>query len=363
MHLTAPAQFGGLESVVSGLASASAARGHDVTVFLALSPSAPVPSWTAALERAGVRIAAEHVGNRAYLTERRLVRALLARVNPDIVHTHGYRSDVLHAGVAHGRGIPVVSTAHGFSGKIGGLAFNERMQVWSWRRFDRVVAVSDALQAHLVSLGVPATRLTVIRNGLIAPPPPLDRDEARRALGIPASPFVVGWVGRLSAEKDPLLAVEAFSALNEDSAVLCVVGDGPERAVCEARAEALGIGGRVHFVGAKPDAAQLLSAFDALLLSSRTEGTPMIILEAALATVPIVATAVGGVPAVVGGDGLLCPPGDAQALGRALQSVLKDRAGARERAAVLSARLRAEEEQDDWVGQYLALYHSLVRAK
>lgn len=358
-HVAAPAEFGGLERVLAGLLPALASRGHEVMFIAILSPGITESPFVAQLREAGLLVEVHHVGNRDYFGERRLVRRLLREAKTEVVHTHGYRPDFLHVGVAHGLGLPVVSTAHGFASATPGRSFQERLQVWAWRHFDRVVAVSEPLEAHLLQLGVPRTRLTRILNGIVASANPLTRAEAREALGLPAEAQVVGWVGRLSAEKDPLLAVDALSASGRDALRLCFVGDGPLRQAVRERAATLGVTDRVHADGARAEAARFLAAFDALLLSSRTEGTPMTILEAGLAEVPIVATAVGGVPDVVGNDGLLVPLGDATALGAALDRVFEDHATARNRATSLLARLQEQSAANDWVAAYESLYREL----
>lgn len=359
VHLTAPAQYGGLESVVSALATATAARGNRVVVLLALSPGVSVPSWAESLGKADVTVEIRHVGARAYLQERRLVRDLLKREKATVAHTHGYRSDILHRSVAHSLGVPTISTAHGFASRKPNLSLNERLQVWSWRRYDCVVAVSGPLRDHLARLGVPSDRLAMIRNGLSVSSDPLPRLSARGSLRLDPSAPVIGWVGRLSEEKDPCLAIEALAAMSGAQAHLCFVGDGPLRPTCEKRAQALGVASRVHFAGARSDAATLMKAFDTLVLSSRTEGTPMTILEAALAEVPIVATAVGGVPDVLGSEGELVAAGDRDALAAALGRSLRERGSALANAVALRSRLLAREHQEDWVGQYLALYEAL----
>lgn len=359
-HVTAPAQFGGLERVVSGLARGQRARGHEVMVIAVISPGVAIPPWVPALADAGVRVEVHHVGNRAYFAERRLVRRLLQEMRADVVHTHGYRSDVLHLSVAHGLGMPVVSTAHGFASQRPGLSLHEKIQVYAWRRVDRVVAVSEPLQQHLIRLGVPAARIAQIRNGFVGSPGSLTREEARRELGLPSDAPVIGWVGRMSGEKDPMLAVEVLAALAAPHAHLCFIGDGPLRAACEARAAALGLGGRLRASGARPEAARFLAAFDVLLLSSQTEGTPMTILEAAMAGVPIVSTSVGGVPDVVREDGALVPHGDAALLAAAVRGAIENPAEAARKSDRLRTRLMREEAMDDWVGSYEALYRSLI---
>ena len=95
LHLTAPAPFGGLERVVSGLARESVARGHEVVLQMTLSPGEGVPSWASALTAQGVTLEPTHVGARSYLAERRAVRSIIARHRSQVVHSHGYRSDFL----------------------------------------------------------------------------------------------------------------------------------------------------------------------------------------------------------------------------------------------------------------------------
>src|SRR5687768_13527308 len=114
LHVVAPAHFGGLESVVRELAAGHIRHGHTVRVALVLSPGDQSHPLVHALEAAGVTAIPRYIRNRGYLSERRAVRALCRQHRPDIVHTHGYRSDVVDGGVARSEGIPVVSTCHGF---------------------------------------------------------------------------------------------------------------------------------------------------------------------------------------------------------------------------------------------------------
>src|SRR5262249_32473885 len=161
--------------------------------------------------------------------------------------------------------------------------FYERLQRRAFRRFEAVVAVSRPLATLLRNDGIAPSRVHLIPNGYAAPvfSP---RDEARQSLGLGPG-FVAGWIGRLSHENAPDVFAAALSRRGSDVAGV-VVGDGRESTRNP----------RVIWKGRGPDAGLLIKAFDVLVLSSRTEGTPIVLFEAMAAGVPVVATAVGGVP-------------------------------------------------------------------
>ena len=143
LQVAAPAEAGGLERVVETLAVGLHGRGHDVSVAtLLLGRSADHP-FVQALQGTGVRLHLLPMAPRDYLRERRELRALFAAVRPDVVHTHGYRIDLLNRGIVAGLGIPTVTTVHGASmqGGAKGKLF-EWLQRMNYRRFDAVVAVS-----------------------------------------------------------------------------------------------------------------------------------------------------------------------------------------------------------------------------
>jgi glycosyltransferase involved in cell wall biosynthesis len=279
------------------------------------------------------------------------------------VHTHGYRSDVIAGLAARRGGIPTVTTLHGFTRHGVKNRVFEWLQLRAAAASDAAIAVSEPLLAELERRGVPRERIALIPNRLgPSTAPYLTRDAARARLGLAPDGRVVGWMGRLSIEKDPASFVRAFAAMRRDDERACIVGDGPERAVAAATAASLGVADVVHFAGALPDAGKLLAAFDLLVLSSRTEGTPMVVLEAAQAGTPVVSTPVGGVPALLSDDGgWLAESTDAAALAAAIRSALGDRDAAMRRAAALRARL-GQAETTEWLARHRALYAGL-RAK
>ena len=167
-------------------------------------------------------------------------------------------------------------------------------------RADEVVALSDHNRAQLEGhLGLEPGRCTVIPNAvpaaLFAPADASARDRARRSLDLGDAPTVL-FVGTLSWEKAPAVAVTAIGLLTD--AHLVIAGDGPERADLEAIAQRVAPG-RVTFVGSVTDTASLYAASDLLLLTSRTEAMPGVLIEAGMAGLPVVAARVGAVPEIV----------------------------------------------------------------
>ena len=364
LHVLAPAPYGGLERVVGALAAGLARRGHQVHVAAVLEPGAPPERhpFVASLSGEFVDVHPLVVSGRAYLGERARVASLCRRLRPDVVHTHGYRADVVDAGAARAAGAPVATTVHGFTGGGARGRLYEALQRLAFRRFHAVAAVSRPLADALRRAGVPEDRLRVIPNAWDGGRERLERAEARERLGIEGDVFHVGWVGRLSREKGADVLLDALARLPDaDRVSVSMIGDGPEAAALRAQAERLGIGAHVRWHGAVDGAAALFAAFDAFVLSSRTEGTPMALFEAMAAGVPVVATRVGGVPFVVGdAEAWLAPPEDPSALARSVDALRRDPAAALSRAAAARARLERDFGADAWLASYEALYAGMA---
>ncbi len=197
---------------------------------------------------------------------------------------------------------------------------------------DAVVAVSSAAGHRSPALRA-SKKVRVIATGL-PPFTPLDRRAARAELGLPESGTVAGVVGRVEPDKGADEALSAFQTLREaiPNAILAFLGPVDLRDSwsdhLRLRAATLGVSESVRFLGERAEAAVLLPAFDLVLHASRHEALPRVLIEALFAQVPVVAAAVGGVPEVIvsGETGLLAPPGDPVALGRAAIRVASDAA-------------------------------------
>jgi glycosyltransferase involved in cell wall biosynthesis len=308
----------------------------------------------------------------------RLAR-LIRKERPQILHTHTAKAGTVGrvaARLAGSRKPPIiVHTFHGhvlrgYFGPVRSLFFR-LLERWLARGTTALVAVSPQVRDDLVALGVaPAERFVVVRLGIElderVAPELNGRAETRRYLGISGDRFAVGWIGRMTAVKRTDDVLIAFKRLRDSGidAVLCMVGDGPDRVLLERRARELGVTRDMLFLGYQEDVAPFYAAFDALVLPSENEGTPVSVIEALAAELPVVATRVGGVPDVVtdGEDGFLVEAGAtddlAERLGRlARDPELRSRMGKKGRERVLP-RYAVERLVDD-VDE---LYRSLLSA-
>jgi glycosyltransferase involved in cell wall biosynthesis len=181
----------------------------------------------------------------------------------------------------------------------------------------------------------------------------------RQKLGITAGVLAFFYVGRLDPIKDLGTLLDAFAALPPEvsrRSRLYLVGEGTERAKLEAKRDALGLAERVILLGARNDVSELLLAADAFVMSSISEGLPMVLLEAMAAGVPCVATAVGGIPRLLGSDrGLSVPAQDSAALASAMASVAQSPELRARLVANAKEKLRKNHAFDAVVDRYLEL--------
>ena len=314
------------------------------------------------LKEAGVPVSAILVPRRGYLEERREVRRLLEVSRPDIVHTHGYRTDLLDSGIARKLGIPTVTTVHGSSRMSWRTAVYEALQFRLLRRFQAVVAVSRPLVAAVRRARVPPERIRLVPNAWDGRFHPQTRVEARNALGLPLDAFVVGWVGRLIPVKGCDVFLRAVNELRDLPVHASIIGGGPEQERLQALIVEPRVRARVNFHGSREAAAQFFRAFDVWVLSSRSEGTPMALFEAMAAGVPIVATDVGGVGDIVSdAEACLVPPEDPRALAACLRDIYSGRLRTQERVTAARTRLMEHFGTEQWIEQYVEVYRSLLR--
>ena len=312
--------MGGADQQILLLARAMRSRGHDVRI-IALAPLGPMGLEA---QREGIQVESLELGRNLGAIPRvlRLVRIIRAW-RPDVLHSHMVHANLLARAIRPvARVRALVSTIHSIND--GGPVRMAAYRLTSGL-VDRFTIISRlAAERYIAIKAVPAHRLQVVPNAVDTDrfhKLPEARAVLRRELGL-GDEFVWLAVGRFEPAKDYPTMIAAFARLAtvRPASRLLLVGQGSLRSEVEGMVRAAGVEAGVRFLGVRRDIAALMSAADSYLLSSAWEGMPVVLLEAAAAELPIVATRVGGVAEVVedGTTGLLVPSADPGALAEAM---------------------------------------------
>jgi len=362
---------GGIGQHVRSLAAGLVARGQRVVVA-----GPKETEVTFSFTEVGARFVEAPIGVTPSPRDLAVARTLARWVKgADVVHAHGFRAGVvaLSAGAGHSwlvagvrrTGVPLVVTWHN-QVLAGGLKGDLMHRVEG--AVARGATLSLGASADLVEAATAAGGNAVL--GPVAAPEPRGstrtRDQVRQEMGIGDAPMVLA-VGRLHTQKDYPTLVAAMASLQsrDPRPILVVAGDGPEESAV--RADIAQHGVEAQLLGRRSDVPDLLRAADLLALSSVWEARALVVQEAMQVGLPVVATAVGGLPELVGDDALLVPPGDVQALAAALADVLDhptEAAARAERALHRSAEWPNEDAVvDEVLGHYRSLRRSTLRGR
>lgn len=349
------AEVGGAQTYVMRLVPALTDRFE-----VAVAAWGPGP-LRAAVEAAGARyVALQHVRRPVsplhdLLGVVELIR-LCRQFRPDIVHTNSSKAGILGRFAAALAGVRVrIFTVHGWAFAQHHGA-SSRLYLWLDRLARPLTTAFICVSEQTRTEGIAAGTCTPDRTVVIANAVDVDATP-QSALG--GDPPRVVTVGRFKEPKDFVTLVRALARCTAPFRAL-VAGDGPDRPAVEAAIRESATGERVELLGERDDVPELLAAADVFVLSSRSEGMPMSVLEAMAAGLPVVATAVGGIPELVesGVTGLLVPAGDVDALAAALNDVLGN--AALRRSLGDAGRQRATERFD--VAAFREAHLSLYRA-
>jgi glycosyltransferase involved in cell wall biosynthesis len=351
---------GGLEKMVVHLSRTLDAAKYRVTVCCLEDPG------ELAAELAGSHVSVVSLRKRGFEPGAFLRLAhRLRREQVRIVHTHNPAAHLYGAVAARMAGVPVV--VHTRHGPRDDARHPPTLRArWLWNLTSVAAAVSqDTADSLLKCNPIDSDRVVSITNGIpVTPSRREDRAAVRSEFGIPDRAPTVGIVARLAPEKAHHTLLTAFTHLRQTApeAHLLIVGDGPLRNALEQQAADQGTAQAVHFAGFRTDVHRMLAAMDVFVLCSAFEGTSLTLLEAMGARVPIVATAVGGNPEVIGGpeNGWLVPPQDPSALAAAIAAVLSDPEAAQVVAERAHARMKSRYGVETMTRQYEALYECLL---
>jgi glycosyltransferase involved in cell wall biosynthesis len=283
-----------------------------------------------------------------------LVR-VLRRERPDIVHANSSKAGVLGRLAARLAGVPIrIFTVHGWAfAAHSGLS--ARLYRWADRAVRPLTSVTICVSERERAAGIAAGTCDPERTVVI--PNAVDVAAAPRATPDHEKARIVA-VGRLKAPKDFLTLVRALRVLPRGTFEAVIAGDGPDRHRLEREIDALGIGESVRLLGERSDVLRLLAEGDVFVLSSRSEGLPMSVLEAMAAGLPVVASRVGGVPELLGDgvEGLLVRPGEVGELAAALADLIAEPALRRRLGDAARARAEAYFDLEPFRRAHVELY-------
>lgn len=365
LYVITKANWGGAQRYVYDLATAARDAGHEVKVIYGEPGVLSARLADEGIPAIRVKELERNLNIKNDWLVYRWLRDFFTHERPDVVHINSSKAGGLGALAARAAGVPlIVFTAHGW-------AFNESRPWWQkiliWKLAGltvllshKTICVSEAIKKDIRSFPFVRNKLVVIRNG-VACEALVPRSAARKMLAPHSSALY--WIGMLS-ELHPTKrvddAIRAFApiAARYNDTGLYIISEGVERARLEQLITDLHLRKRVMLLGFVKDAPRYFSAFNMFIHASQSEALALAILEAGCASLPVVATHVGGIPEIItsGEHGLLVPVHNPATLTAAMESLMRDPQRAAELGTRLHMRVLAEFSKERMVAETLALY-------
>ena len=324
--------YGGQDIYVTGLARFGSAHGLDVrVVVLATSPGVDIPLCRD-LVTEGLPHIVVPAPERFRPVHVRHVAEIIDIIKPDLIHIHEYKSGLI--GLAAGRitGITTVATAHGWTWNSARAVAYEAIERGLLHGFARIVVGTAAMERSLEQARIPDRKIRRVAHPVWLSDSPSKHDfiGPRQRYGVPEDALLLGTLGRLSREKGQADLIRALVKVHDQApdVHLLLGGDGVEQGSLAALSSDLALDDHVHFLGTVPhnEIGEFLKEIDIFVLPSRRDNLPLSLLEAMAAAVPVVATAVGGIPDLIrdGETGYLTQPADPTALVAALKKAIEN---------------------------------------
>jgi glycosyltransferase involved in cell wall biosynthesis len=282
----------------------------------------------------------------------------------DVIHTHGYKSDIIGVLAARRAGIPCVVTPHGFENA---KDLKLRLFVWlgcqAMRFATRVVPLSQQLLEDCKRIGVPPARTLYIQNGVDLS----EVEEAKAPAAISNSEKRIGFAGQMISRKNVFDLLDIFDALHarHPNTRLVLLGDGDQRPALEQYAQRLRSKDNIEFLGFRADRLEVLKSFDLFAMTSTLEGIPRCLMEAAAAEVPVAAYDIPGIDQLIihNQTGLLAPLGNKQQLQAHWETLLFDPDTARKLAAAAKCFVYDNYSGKRMAGEYTRLFEQLTQRR
>ncbi len=285
---------------------------------------------------------------------------MLRRIRPDLVHVHSRRGADTFGGIAaRMAGVPAV-----LSRRVDSLDLPGMGQV-KYAPYRRIIAISSCIHEQLAALGVPETKLRLVRSAVAAACERAGEAAFDEEFSLPAEAFSIAVVAQLIPRKGHRYVLEAIAALRDAHPEIRVIlfGRGPLHAKLARQVTALGLDEQVRLVGFCADLTRYIGHFKLLVHPAEREGLGISVLEAQAAGVPVVGFSAGGLlEAVADGEtGLLVPPGDVPALTAAIRRLVEDEAQRVRLSAAGPAFVASRFGVDAMVEGNLAVYGELEK--
>jgi sugar transferase (PEP-CTERM/EpsH1 system associated) len=372
VHLIYRLDFGGLETLLAECVNRMPANKYRHAIVCLTGYT----DFAKKITQPGVEIFVLHKAPGLGLGTHVKLWKLLRKLQPTILHTYNLAA-IEYAFTATLAGVPIrIHAEHGrdASDPEGMNRNHNLLRRWLVPFIDCYIPVSDDLQRWLKNVvGVPDAKNLLINNGV-------DTDHFKKNVNpgtstalemVRQDTFVIGTVGRIQDVKNHIGLIDAFiqlqAQLPEEKARLrlAIVGDGPLRKIIEEKIASAGIADVVWLPGARTDIADIMQTFSVFALSSIAEGTPVTILEAMSVGLPVVATHVGGIPALVMDriTGILVPPNDPAAMAVAIATYIRQPALATRHGAAGRERIEKQYSVTTMLAAYTALYDRLCKSK
>jgi glycosyltransferase involved in cell wall biosynthesis len=364
LHLISSGGMYGAENVVAALARELERAGHFASVGVFENSHQPNPGVADEFARRGVRVARIPCKGRFDWRTIATIRHIIQSSGFEVVHTHGYKSDIYGFLAAKPLHVPLVATCHLWTRQTLSLRAYEFIDAMILRHAQRVVGVSEDITETVRRTGVQGHKLSTIHNGTDFPRPGDVAETLKTELGI-SDRLLIGSVGRLETQKGFEYFIRAAKSILSEfpSALFVIVGEGSQRAQLSGLIDEMGLQSHVLLLGQRKDMPRIYAALDVFVLASVDEGMPMTLLEALAAHCPVVATRVGAVNKLILPDrtGLLVEPRDVAALSCAILRFLRNPLFAAELAQNGEQHIRTSFSSDGMARQYLEVYRQALK--
>lgn len=340
LYLRSSSGFHGPEKQIMLLAQGARDAGFDPSIVVLYRQGKAMPAihpLVKAAREQGVPVHQLTDRNRFSLGTIWQIARRLTEGEFDLLHTHGYKANILGFLAARLAGVPIIGTVRLHTETTIPLKLYKWLDLLALRLCDHVVTVSEDLRQEVLGAGLPPDKVTTILNSIDVTSFANQAARgvpAREELGLGPGGHVVTAIGRLTSQKGYSYLLQGVPLVLQTlpETRFLIAGDGPLRGKLEREAHSLGVGSSVRFLGYRTDIAPLIALSDLIVMASLREGLPNVILEALALAKPVVATRVGGIPEIITHQvsGILVPSRDPVRLAEGILQVLTTPALARE---------------------------------